>query len=93
MSEITRQENQGKRVTTRQEMQQSGELQHQTIRRARRVMTNLGGDTAEKVFGSDNLFSRNNSDMSNKSGQQTEVEIKVDIIVVEINNDKDNPVG
>jgi len=78
MSEITRQENQGKRVTTRQEMQQSGELQHQTIRRARRVMTNLGGDTAEKVFGSDNLFSRNNSDMSNKSGQQTEVEIKVD---------------
>ena len=56
-------------------------------------MTNLGGDTAEKVFGSDNLFSRNNSDMSNKSGQQTEVEIKVDIIVVEINNDKDNPVG
>ena len=73
MSEASRQENQVRRVSTRQ---QSGEVQH-TIRRARRVMTNLGGETAEKMFVSENFFSRNNSDMSNKSGQQTEVEGKV----------------
>ena len=77
MSEISRQENQGRRVVSRQEMQQSGEVQQQTIRRARRVITNMGSDMAEKALSSDSLFSRNNSDLSSKSGHHTEVDIKV----------------
>jgi len=59
-------------------MQQSGEVQQQTIRRARRVITNMGSDMAEKALSSDSLFTRNNSDLSSKSGHQTEVEIKLD---------------
>ena len=77
MSEISRQENQGRRVMSRQEMQQSGEVQQQTIRRSRRVMTNLGSEVAERAFVSDSLFNRKKSDLSIGNGQHTDVEIKV----------------
>ena len=77
MSEISRQENHGKRVMTRQEVQQSGEVQQQTLRRARRIVTNMGSEAAEKAFGSDSLFSRSSSDLNIKNGQHTDVEIMV----------------
>ena len=62
---------------SRQEMQQSGEVQQQTIRRTRRVVSNLGSEAAEKAFGSDGLFRRNDSSYNMNNGQHSNVEIKV----------------
>ena len=75
MSETRRQEDQGRRVVNRQEVQQSGEIQQQTIRRARRIVTKSGNMDAENAFGSDSLFRRNYSD--EKFGLQSEMDVKV----------------